>query len=72
MSEIRRLSEDSAEHYISFLENNGLGNIGNKAKMILPTDTKQSNVAGDGVGLPVIHSNFISLTNLVKKTDESE
>lgn len=72
MSEIRRLSDDNTNHYISFLEKHGLDNIGQKARMILPTDTKSSNVAGDGQGLPVIHTNYIYLSTLLNPDDGKE
>jgi hypothetical protein len=65
MNEIRRLNDDNSDHYISFLEKHGLDKIGQRARMILPTDTKSSNVAGDGQGLPVIHTNHISLSALL-------
>ncbi len=72
MNEIRRLNESNSDHYIDFLEKNGLGNISARAKMILPNDVNANNVAGDGKGIPPIHINQISLSALLNPVSGDE
>jgi hypothetical protein len=72
MNEIRRLDDAATDYYISFLEKHGLNNIGKEARMILPSDTQTSNMAGDEQGLPVIHTNHIYLSALLNPNGGKE
>lgn len=69
MKEVRRLDAAPMDHYINFLEKNGF-EVNQRARMILPTDKKSANVAGDIEGIPSIHNNFISLFTKDSQAEE--
>lgn len=67
---IRRLDEQSADHYIDFLEKNGTANVNDIAKRILPTGSSENNIVGAGAGKLSIFSHSISLSLLTSETED--
>jgi hypothetical protein len=55
---------------MDFLEKHGLNNVSAGAKRILQNDVNANNVAGDGVGIPPINLNQISLSALLNPVSD--